>query len=152
MQLFNRDSATSGFNVIASSLSLAVANYKPIPQLPTTSELASTSDSSANQLKVSGGRQQTFQTQPLSGTSLSTAKNVSEWGEVSLLYVPKETPTSRVAAAGSTIGPGKCQVLGEYTPTGGWDALPPPTFGEFDPVQANIYRYRQQQGVNLGAW
>lgn len=152
MQLFNRDTASSGFNAIASGLSLAVANYKPIPELPTTSQLSAITNSSANQLKVSSGSQLTFETQALSGTSLATAKNVSEWGEVSLLYVPKETPTSRVAAAGSTIGPGKCQIMDKYTPVGGWDALPPPTFGKFDPVLANIYRYRQQQGVNLGAW
>ena len=152
MQLFTRDSS---FNSVASALSLVIANYKPIPQLPTSNAVSA--GTSAKQMVSAGGQktQQTFQTQ--TSSSSNNTRDAADWGEVSVLYVPQSTSASETGgasqfASSARIGPGNCPVQQAYTPTGGWSALPPPVFPAFDPVMANLYRYRQQQGVNLGAW
>ena len=62
------------------------------------------------------------------------------------------TTSAKSFAAASTMGPGKCPILQPYTPVGGWSAVPPPVFPAFDAVKANVMRYRQQVGVNLGNW
>ncbi|UZJ52300.1 hypothetical protein CBS101457_001620 [Exobasidium rhododendri] len=154
MQLFARDS--SGLTSLAGALSLVVANYKPIPQLPTNSTTSSVSNANttANQMISSGGAvgQQPFITQSADAPDL---KSISEWGVPSTLYVPESVTNASSAntfKSTAKIGPGSCPIQQEYTPVGGWSALPAPTFDAFDPVMANIYRYRQQQGVNLGAW
>lgn len=152
MRLLPRD---TGFASLASSLSLAVANYKPIPQLPVETNLTGTKG--ANQLMPigAGGKaaQQSFQVQTSSqADTYDQSHPIGQWGEPSVLYVPNTTESSNGAnqlKAKSTIGPGKCPVQKKYTPTAD---LPPPTYPPFDPVQANVYRYRQQQGVNLGSW
>ena len=151
MRLLPRD---TGFASLASSLSLAVANYKPIPQLPVESN--STAVKGGNQLMPigAGGQsaQQSFQVQtPGAASTYDQSHPIAEWGEPSVLYVPNNTDSNNAnqLKATSTIGPGKCAVQQKYTPT---SALPAPTYPAFDPVQANVYRYRQQQGVNLGAW
>lgn len=152
----------TGFAGLATSLSLAVANYKPIPQLPTASN--STSGKGGNQLLPVGsgfrgtgsaGAQQAFQVQTSSeSTAFDQSHPISQYGEPSVLYVPASSNSSaNQLASKKTVGPGKCTVVQEkYTPTGGSGALPAPTFAAFDPVQANVYRYRQQQAVNLGSW
>lgn len=151
MRLLPRD---TGFASLASSLSLAVANYKPIPQLPVASN--STGVKGGNQLMPigAGGQaaQQSFQVQTSSAASTYDQSHpIAQWGEPSVLYVPNNTDSNNAnqLKATSTIGPGKCAVQQKYTPT---SSLPAPTYPAFDPVQANVYRYRQQQGVNLGAW
>lgn len=151
MRLLPRD---TGFASLASSLSLAVANYKPIPQLPIASN--STSAKGANQLMPigAGGQaaQQTFQVQSQNAaSSYDQSHPIAQWGEPSVLYVPNVTDSSSAnqLKTTSTIGPGKCPVQQKYTPTA---PLPAPTYPAFDPVQANVFRYRQQQGVNLGSW
>lgn len=154
MQLFTRDTSLTS---LASALSLVIANYKPIPQLPTNASSSSSTinngSTTAKQLVSMGGStsQQTFMTQ---STNSSNVKPTSEWGEPSVLYVPQSASSSAntFKASGATLGPGNCPVQQAYTPNGGWSALPPPVFPAFDPVMANVYRYRQQQGVNLGAW
>lgn len=160
MQLFSRDATTGRkLNTIASSLSLAFANYKPIPQLPTSDQIVTSGRQLTAGSSSSSLSQQTFQVKTASNTTTTSTdddnhilNDTDEWGQASILYVAKETPNSRVAAKGATIGPGKCPIQTEYTPVGGWDNLPAPEFAAFDPVMANVYRYRQQQGVNLGAW
>lgn len=159
MRLLPRD---HGFSSIATSLSLAVANYKPIPQLPSSNTSVNSSNSStasgASQLlpigTSSGSSQQSFQLQSNSeASSYSKTHPESSWGEPSILYVPEKSSSSASQLASSkTVGPGKCPVISEYTPSGGWNSLPDPTYPAFDPVMANVYRYRQQQGVNLGSW
>lgn len=154
MQLFPR----ADINTLASSLSLAVANYKPIPTLPTANETLQLTGSSNSSLRLisGGGLLGAGHLRFSTGSSASKSQplNETEYGQASVLFVP-EVPASvgksRVAAA--TIGPGKCSVIPQsYTPVGGWDALPAPEFDAFDATMANIYRYRQQQAVNLGAW
>jgi len=166
MQLFTRDASTGKkLNALASTLSLAFANYKPIPQLPTSAEILKLANvTSGRQLTAGEGSsssltQTTFQVKTASNTTTSSTDddntivdNTAEWGQASILYVAKETPTSRATAKSSTIGPGACPIQTDYTPVGGWSNLPAPEFDAFDPVMANVYRYRQQQGVNLGAW
>lgn len=167
MQLFSRaELSGTKLNALASTLSLAIANYKPVPQLPTTSQISKLADTTnAKQLTSAGGSssssysQHNFQTKTDASNITSSVddndsykNNSTEWGQASILYVEAQTPNSRVAAKSATIGPGKCAIQTEYTPVGGWDALPAPEFAAFDPVMANVYRYRQQQGVNLGAW
>jgi hypothetical protein len=168
MQLFTRDATTGKkLNTIASTLSLAFANYKPIPQLPTSDQISTLVNvTSGRQLTAGEGSssssslsQQTFQLKTASNTTTTSTdddnkilNDTNEWGQASILYVAQETPNSRVAATSATIGPGKCPIQTEYTPVGGWSNLPAPEFAAFDPVMANVYRYRQQQGVNLGAW
>ncbi|GAC97085.1 glycoside hydrolase [Pseudozyma hubeiensis SY62] len=159
MRLLSRDTS---FNTVASALSLAAANYKPIPQLPTANQ--STAISAAN----TGGRN-TVNTQPNSfqvqntgsTTDWTATHNSSDWGVPSTLYVPVEAlnqtasadaDPARKLASSRKVGPGNCPYSSGYTPNGGWAKLPPPTFPAFDPVKATIMRYRQQQGVNLGAW
>lgn len=157
MRLVPRD---SGFAGLASSLSLAIANYKPIPQLPTTSSSNSSGNTNGNKLMPvssnAGSTQQTFQVQSQSqANSYFQSHPVAEWGEPSVLYVSNTSASTSGAnkfTSTKTVGPGKCPVATSYTPVGGADALPAPTFAPFDAVQANVYRYRQQQSVNLGAW
>lgn len=158
MRLVPRD---TGFAGLASSLSLAIANYKPIPQLPTSND-GSSSTANGNKLMPvssgSGSTQQTFQVQSQTdANSYFKSHPVTEWGEPSVLYVANTTDAATANGANkfastATVGPGKCPVASSYTPVGGADALPAPTFEPFDAVQANVYRYRQQQSVNLGAW
>lgn len=154
MRLLPRD---TDFSSVATSLSLAVANYKPIPQLPTGNSSSLSASSGGSQLLpvgTSGGAQQSFQVQSSKEIqSYDKSHPVSSWGEPSVLYVPEsETSEANQLKSTKTVGPGKCAVQKEYTPVGGWSALPSPTFAPFDPIKANIYRYRQQQGVNLGSW
>ncbi|KAK0548718.1 Glucan 1,3-beta-glucosidase 3 [Tilletia horrida] len=174
MQIFPRD-AQSLFK-IANSLSLAVANYKPIPIVPPTGTLAvngtnaitglngsngtfavnGTTSSIAipNRFQVLGGNATSSTSNAATEQSLvNPAANVSEWGIPSTLNLDTSTASPLHLAAQATIGPGNCPVqTTPYVPIGGWEALPAPIFAPFDPVRANIMRYRQQQGVNLGSW
>lgn len=206
-------------STLATSLSLAIANYKPIPQLPTQQQLldlgygsvhglstltdgngtsssvggassnisnnsssnTSNATSFASSLRLSKG--QSFQVQSSdssssadsaaqlsthgaslkSNSSSSSSSNNESWGQPSLLFIAQDSDSDSTSSksnsgnsfaskSGGTIGPGNCPIQDKYTPVGGWDALPAPTFPPFDPVKATAYRYRQQVGVNLGAW
>lgn len=154
MRLIPRDTS---LNAVASVLSLAAANYKPIPQLPTANQTSSISDSTTDGRNAMNIKPNTFQIQVSDSTTDWTAtRESSEWGVPSTLYVPVEsqnqTDSGRKLASSRKVGPGGCPYSTGYTPVGGWEKLPPPTFPNFDPVKATIMRYRQQQGVNLGAW
>lgn len=152
MKLFSRDSSQS-LTSLASTLSLVVANYKPVPQLPA----ASSSNSSTKGLsaKVGNATVHGFQTQ--SSGYKNPHANVSVWGEASVLYIPdaatnssKSSNGTHKLASSATVGPGKCPLnTGTYTPTA---TLGDPVFDDFDSVKANIMRYRQQISVNLGGW
>ncbi|SYW78406.1 uncharacterized protein UBRO2_02598 [Ustilago bromivora] len=154
MRLIPRDTS---LNAVASVLSLAAANYKPIPQLPTANQTSSISDSTTDGRNAMNIKPNTFQIQDSDSTTDWTATHESsEWGVPSTLYVPVEsqnqTDSGRKLASSRKVGPGGCPYSTGYTPVGGWEKLPPPTFPNFDPVKATIMRYRQQQGFNLGAW
>ena len=158
MRLFPRDTS---LNAVASALSLAAASYKPIPQLPTANQSTSIAASGAGRNTLTN-KGNSFQVQKTgSSTDWSATHKASDWGIPSTLYVPVEsvnqtagaaTDPARQLASSRKVGPGGCPYSTGYTPNGGWDALPPPVFPDFDPVKATIMRYRQQQGVNLGAW
>ncbi|KAE8231054.1 hypothetical protein CF326_g3935 [Tilletia indica] len=152
MQIFPRNSGD--LIKIASSLSLAIANYKPVPIVPTANDLVvnaslPSSNSGANRFQtVAGGNSTTN-----SSITAASGVNVSEWGVASTLNFDTSVASPLNMAVQATIGPGNCPIqTTPYTPIGGWEALPPPLFAPFDPVRANIMRYRQQQGVNLGSW
>lgn len=159
MKLFARD---TNLNAVASALSLAAANYKPMPQLPTANQSSLISNATANGRTAMSGKANTFQVQSDSSTTdWSATHESSDWGVPSTLYVPVESLNSTAApdsdaarklASSRKVGPGGCPYSTGYTPNGGWANLPAPTFPAFDPVKATIMRYRQQQGVNLGAW
>lgn len=159
MRLYPRDTS---LNAVASALSLAAANYKPIPQLPTANQNTSIADSPAGGRNTLSSKANSFQVQKSGSTTDWTAThNSSEWGVPSTLYVPVDsvnqtsgstTDPARQLASSKKVGPGGCPYSTGYTPNGGWDNLPPPVYPDFDPVMATIMRYRQQQGVNLGAW
>ncbi|KAJ1033383.1 hypothetical protein NDA13_001375 [Ustilago tritici] len=154
MRLIPRDTS---LNAVASVLSLAAANYKPIPQLPTAIQASSISDSTTDGRNAMNIKPNTFQIQDSDSTTDWTATyESSEWGVPSTLYVPVEsqnqTDSGRKLASSRKVGPGGCPYSTGYTPVGGREKLPPPTFPNFDPVKATIMRYRQQQVVNLGAW
>ncbi len=157
-----------------SSLGLVEANYKPIPVLPTTKELSSNGTAASPTYNTSSSPN-SFQvlSSPQALNLANQKHNTSEWGQTSLLYIPATpSPTSNstvkvngtsftstspksLAAStnGQTMGPGGCPVYtAPYTPNGGWDKLPAPVYPAFDPVKANIFRYRQQVSVNLGSW
>lgn len=141
---------------VASTLSLAVANYKPIPQLPATNTSAVPSALANTGSQDTAYRGSIFKVQtPEQANAYSATHDIADWGEPSTLYVPVQsnnTDAARKLAAARKVGPGKCPYAQEYTPNGGWKNLPPPTFPAFDPVKSTIMRYRQQQGVNLGTW
>lgn len=156
MRLFPRDTS---LNAVAGALSLAAANYKPIPQLPTANQSTAISDSTSGARNTLTNKANSFQVQKTGSTTDWTAThNSSEWGVPSTLFVPVDTlnqtatDPARKLASSRKVGPGGCPYSTGYTPNGGWDNLPAPTFPAFDPVKATIMRYRQQQGVNLGAW
>ncbi|KAK0567076.1 Glucan 1,3-beta-glucosidase 3 [Tilletia horrida] len=136
MKFLPRD--TADLFKIATSLSLAVANYKPVPLVPNANDLVVNAS-----IPSGANRFQTITGQP----------DASDWGVPSTLNLSTPVASPLHLAAQSTIGPGNCPIQTQaYTPIGGWEALPPPLFAPFDPVRANIMRYRQQQGVNLGSW
>ncbi|CEH14860.1 hypothetical protein CBOM_02676 [Ceraceosorus bombacis] len=127
MRLLPRD---TNIYSLASGLSLAIANYKPVPQLPTngtTAAAALTAQLGGASVAELGGAGRSFQ------------RNAS-------------SSANSFASSGPKIGPGNCPIQSAYTPKGGEDALPPPVFAPFDPVKANVMRYRQQNAVNMGAW
>lgn len=84
--------------------------------------------------------------------------NDDQWGEPSYLLLPKNSSYQQhgngYAQQQPTIGPGKCSVINQsYVPVGGWSTLPDNvTFDPLNQTKANILRYRQQVGVNLGSW
>lgn len=144
------------FSSLATSLSLAIANYKPIPQLPSASgSQGSIASSDGARMQVSGsklGHGSSFE--------VNTKPSKNQDGTLpSILYIPKTEKklgggngAHAFVGGGATLGPGNCPVQDPYTPNGGWDALPAPVFPPFDAPKANVMRYRQQQGVDLGAW
>ncbi|PWN38740.1 glycoside hydrolase [Ceraceosorus guamensis] len=158
MRLLPRD---TNIYSLASGLSLAIANYKPVPQLPTngtTAAAALTAQLGGASLAELGGAGRSFQVQTGAGSGAAggsgDARPVEEWGEPSVLYVAQRNASTAnsFASSGPKIGPGNCPIQSAYTPKGGEDALPPPVFAPFDPVKANVMRYRQQNAVNMGAW
>lgn len=124
-------------NSIASSLSLAIANYKPVPSIPSEN-----SNSHGRVSQVSGG----------GNTGSSSSRDPSLWGVPSVLNVT--TPSggnmfkSDSENSGETVGSSGCTVLDSYSPKGQLEV----TFPDFDSSRANTLRYRKQVGVNVGSW
>ncbi|WFD30544.1 hypothetical protein MSPP1_001565 [Malassezia sp. CBS 17886] len=129
------------FGKVASSLGLAHANYKPIPALDSNSASSSSSDG------ASGGRIASV----LGG---GESRNASIWGEPSVLHMPHSDDSGgRIASSshqnsGKTVGSHGCEALDDYTPK---DSLQV-HFPAYNKTRANIMRYREQMGVNTGAW
>lgn len=126
------------FTKVASTLSLSIANYKPIP-------VVQTSDSSSH------GR-----VNAVSNHKSGTEKHSSEsWGMPSILHIPQSSTkgnNGRVASSdndssGETVGIG-CTVLDEYSPKDSLNV----EFPSYNQTRANMMRYRKQIGVNGGAW
>lgn len=140
---------SSSLSAVAAGLGLIIANYKPIPQLP-----KATSGSSF--VAVSGHK---YQTASANETADYPFSNTTEYGVTSTLYLPVDDSTTVGSSktvdngnsfAASTVGNGACPLnTTTYVPT---TTLGDPVFDSFDPVKANIMRYRQQIGVNLGGW
>ena len=126
------------FTKVASTLSLSVANYKPIPVLQTN-------DSSGH------GRVGAVSSHK-SGTEDHSA---ASWGLPSILHVPESSSkgnngrvaSSHKGSSGETVGAG-CNVLDEYSPKDSLNVEFPP----YNQTRANIMRYRKQIGVNGGSW
>ena len=124
---------------VASSLSLAIANYKPVPEMPSTS---SSSDSST------GGRI----AQAGSGSTSVGHKNhhnPKEWGYPSVLQGSPQGNNfqSSGSQSGKTVGDGGCPQT-SYSPKN----LTSVHFPSYDASRAMLMRYRRQVGVNLGSW
>ncbi|WFD34571.1 hypothetical protein MCUN1_001412 [Malassezia cuniculi] len=128
-------------NTIASSLSLAIANYKPVPTIP-------------SQNTTSGGRVSQVSNSSSGSTDSSSngGRDAALWGLPSILNIT--TPTggnifkSDSDNSGETIGNSGCTVQSTYTPSN----LVEVTFPDFDSARANTMRYRKQVGVNVGSW
>lgn len=126
------------FTKVASTLSLSIANYKPIP-------VVQTSDSSSH------GRVNAVSSQ-MSGTENHSA---ASWGMPSILHIPQSSSkgnNGRVASSdndssGETVGTG-CNVLDDYSPKDSLNV----EFPSYNQTRANMMRYRKQIGVNGGAW
>lgn len=154
MKLLPRDSET--LTGLAGGLSLVFANYKPIPELPSANSSALSTTKNGQSLIPASAH--SFKTEPSNYTSPHS--DVSVWGEASVLYVPNDNSTASTSSSGSTngnqlasgktVGPGNCPLnTGTYSPK---TDLPEPVFAAFDSVKANVMRYRQQVGINLGGF
>ncbi|CAO1624798.1 unnamed protein product [Sympodiomycopsis kandeliae] len=154
MKLLPRDTET--LTGLAGGLSLVWANYKPIPELPTNASISAAKSKNGNSLMPLGAH--SFKTEPANYTSPHADESL--WGQASVLYIPDDDSDSASAssssssakklASGKTVGPGNCPLnTADYGPSA---SLPDPVFPAFDSVKANIMRYRQQVGTNLGAW
>ncbi|KAJ1591236.1 hypothetical protein NDA11_007423 [Ustilago hordei] len=89
MRLIPRDTS---LNAVASVLSLAAANYKPIPQLPTAKQTSSISHFTTDGQNAMNIKPNTFQIQDSdSTTDWNATHESSEWGVPSTLYVPVES-------------------------------------------------------------
>lgn len=141
----------AGLTGLASTLSLVIANYKPVPQLPSSS--TDSSSNKTNSLSDSSSGVHKFKTTPSNYTD--PHRDVSEWGVPSTLYIPSDSSSSSTSTNGhqlasSKVGPGNCPLnTGTYSPN---TTLGDPTFDKFDSVKATVMRYRQQISVNLGGW
>ena len=126
------------FYKVASSLSLSLASYKPIP-------VVESSNDSDNPGRVSAVDS--------SGSSWSEKHPESEWGSPSILKMSNDSSDGRSAASnsngsGKTVGQHGCTLLDDYTPKDSIHVQ----FPSFNRTRANIMRYRQQIGVNGGSW
>ncbi|CAO1633075.1 unnamed protein product [Parajaminaea phylloscopi] len=144
MRFLPRD--TESLTGLATSLSLVIANYKPVPQLPTAEAANSTSKGNslnAHRFKTASANY----TNPYADASL--------WGVPSTLYIDDTSDSTAKSANGhqlasGTVGPGGCPLnTGSYSPK---TTLGDPTYAKFDSVKSNMMRYRQQISANLGAW
>ncbi|PWN20541.1 glycoside hydrolase [Microstroma glucosiphilum] len=131
MQILGRSSG--GLTALATGLSLAIAKYKPSPQVSTNA----TSSSSGSSYKV----------------HTSSTLDPAVWGVPAPLVLSNSSSSSKgnTFKTTSTVGPGSCPLnTTSYVSTYG--ALPDPTYAKFNSVKANIMRYREQMSVNLGGW
>lgn len=116
---------------IASSLSLAIANYKPVPTIPSQE-----GPSHGRVSQVSKG---------------STERDPAEWGIPSVLNISSAHGNifkSDSENSGEPVGPSGCTVQKMYWADGLYDVFFPP----YDQSRANTIRYRKQVGVNIGTW
>lgn len=151
MRLLPRD--TESLSGLAASLSLVIANYKPVPQLPSANTTATSSGTKGVGKSLNVNQ---FKTSPANYTS--PYSDASMWGVPSILYVPEDTNSTSSTTkssnghqlASSTVGPGGCPLnTGTYKPN---TTLGDPVFASFSSTKATMMRYRQQLAVNLGAW
>lgn len=149
MRFLPRD--TESLTGIASTLSLVIANYKPIPELPAAD---STTDKDSTSAKGSSQSLNVQHFKTASANYTSPYANASLWGVPSTLYITDETSSSSASnghqLTSSTVGPGHCPLnKGSYSPN---TTLGDPVFDSFDSVKSTIMRYRQQTSANLGGW
>lgn len=124
----------SNFNDIASSLSLAYANYKPVPQVKSQSS-SSVAGARVGQVKDDNSR------------------DPSLWGEPSVLHLPTKQGNGRNAGtdskgSGKSVGHHGCTVLDDYTPK---DSIHV-EFPSYNSSRSKLMQYREQMGVNGGSW
>ena len=125
------------FSRVASSLSLATANYKPVPV---------TQNSMTTESSSSGGRVASVQTS-------SGSHPESSWGLPSILHLPQSSQNghdfrNNNSSSGRTVGSNGCTLVDEYTPSDSLNV----EFPSFNKSRANMLRYREQMGVNVGSW
>ncbi len=114
MRLLPRDTS---LNTVASALSLAAANYKPIPQLPTANQSTSIASSGQgrNALNSKGN---SFQVQKTgSTTDWSATHKTSDWGVPQPSSFPSMLPTRpRAQMVASSPRPARSVLVTAPTP------------------------------------
>lgn len=121
-----------GFTAILQTLGLTQGLFKPIPDVNTLAQNAL-----SNTVNTINGNS--------SGVGLSLNSGFASIGNTSQDQPAEQDPLAE--AEGSQSDTADCNVEP-------YDALPlgDQTFPPFDQTKANVYRYRQQQSVNLGSW
>ncbi|WFD00467.1 hypothetical protein MYAM1_003216 [Malassezia yamatoensis] len=137
MQIF---SSGIDFTRVASSLSLATANYKPVPVAESSAGTESSSSSGRVAAASSGS------------ANAQSNRPESTWGMPSVLHLPQSTNgnsfRSSNSSSGQTVGSSGCTLLSPYSSNTSLNV----EFPSFNKSRANMMRYREQMGVNVGSW
>ncbi|KAI0950502.1 hypothetical protein AcV7_008947, partial [Taiwanofungus camphoratus] len=120
---------TKGLSALLHALSLAQGLYKPIPGVAALTSNTLRDVSSATEIYPTDG------TVPAQSSNNGNADNYQAQPVASL-------QTGYINAQGVP-----CGIQSYEAPSLGDQTFPP-----FDQAEANVYRYRQQQSVNLGSW
>ncbi|WFD03364.1 hypothetical protein MOBT1_002053 [Malassezia obtusa] len=126
------------FSKVATSLSLATANYKPVP-------VSQSALDSATSTSTSHGR--------VAQAQSSNNRPESSWGLPSVLHTPDSSSNGRTlssdsSTSGKTVGSHGCTILDDYSPKDSLNV----EFPSFNKSRSNMMRYREQMGVNVGSW
>jgi hypothetical protein len=124
--LLNMLITASGFSVLLQTLGLTQGLSKPTPDSATKSPAILSSDR---------------------GTDDYSSAALPHFQALSNLPGQHLAPSKPASAQSLDQTDGSCNVNPYTAPAPLDDAFPP-----FDQAEANVYRYRQQQSVNLGSW